>query len=157
MPDLEKVIQGLSACAEEDGCDRCPYEYIGCRATLAEDAIALLKEQEELQAELDIVNEMNTALYGALEEQEARVMQYDEIKKSLGSPVWVEYSEDESRNGFGVPTSDCASWIEIYGANAYSCHSNDSHGIKWRAWTARPTDEQRKAVPWEVKEGKDEE
>lgn len=46
MPDREKVMRGLWACAEEDSCDSCPYEYIGCRATLAEDVIALLKEQE---------------------------------------------------------------------------------------------------------------
>ena len=53
--DREKVIKGLERCKlyNKVNCDKCPYDYNGrgngkseCTAELAEDALALLKEQE---------------------------------------------------------------------------------------------------------------
>lgn len=53
--DREKVISGLQRCRlmNKVNCDKCPYDYNGrgngkseCTAELAEDALALLKEQE---------------------------------------------------------------------------------------------------------------
>ena len=46
MIDKEQVIRGLERCAGTD-CTGCPYQGISpCQNKLAEDAIALLKEQE---------------------------------------------------------------------------------------------------------------
>ena len=53
MPDREKVTQCLETCVS--GCkEGCPYEYknfiyrVGCKVDLMRDALALLKEQEEV-------------------------------------------------------------------------------------------------------------
>ena len=54
--DREKVIKGLERCKlfNKVNCDKCPYDYNGrgngkseCTAELAEDALALLKEQQQ--------------------------------------------------------------------------------------------------------------
>ena len=54
MPDREKVMQWLETCVR--GCEGgCPYEYknlvyrVECKADLMRDALALLKEQEEIK------------------------------------------------------------------------------------------------------------
>lgn len=53
--DREKVISGLQRCrlVNKVNCDKCPYDYNGrgngkseCTAELAEDILAMLKEQE---------------------------------------------------------------------------------------------------------------
>lgn len=51
MPDREKVIKGLECCKRKDGseCRVCPYtesEY--CTEDMVTDALALLKEQEDV-------------------------------------------------------------------------------------------------------------
>ena len=53
MPDMEKVTYGLRClCYGDTECKECPYAkdgsgWYGCRSSCAEDAIDLLKEQEE--------------------------------------------------------------------------------------------------------------
>lgn len=63
MVDREKVIKGLERCKlyNKVNCDKCPYDYNGrgngkseCTAELASDALALLKEQEEIVPYIDI-------------------------------------------------------------------------------------------------------
>ena len=51
MSDRENVIKGIDICLDRFRCgEDCPYyntEKIGCMEQLREDALALLKEQEE--------------------------------------------------------------------------------------------------------------
>lgn len=53
MPDLEKVIRGLTACADNtptEDCRKCPYqgeEY--CTDAVMLDALALLRKQEPVK------------------------------------------------------------------------------------------------------------
>ena len=55
MADRVKVIKGLEICANrvpgKYDCNKCPYEIDGnyCEINLTNDAIALLKEQEEIR------------------------------------------------------------------------------------------------------------
>lgn len=131
----EKVMLGLECCAKVMKCTECPYSVFTdvdgngyCRVdNMISDALALLKEQE------------------------ARVMTYEEIKDNLGVPVWVEYTDNENWNGYGVPTSDHKAYIMIYGANAYCAHNARSHNVKWRCWTSRPTPDQMRDTKWEDK------
>ena len=54
MIDIEKVIKGLELC-KIGRCDsRCPYNNInvGCKKQLADDTLALLKEQEPIPVEI---------------------------------------------------------------------------------------------------------
>ena len=50
MPDMEKVIKTLENCREGGLCDGCPYENntSRCIFRLHDDALALLKDQQEL-------------------------------------------------------------------------------------------------------------
>ena len=54
MADREKVIRGLETCRTRVNCKECPYAYDKrandsyCEAVLHNDALALLKEQEEI-------------------------------------------------------------------------------------------------------------
>ena len=50
MADRKKVIEGLKCCAHTDGieCPNCPYWHDDdCVEMLMDDALAMLKEQEE--------------------------------------------------------------------------------------------------------------
>ena len=48
MTDFEKVVKGLECCYLKASCTECPYdEYGRCVTSVAADAIALLKEQQE--------------------------------------------------------------------------------------------------------------
>ena len=58
MIDREKIISGLQRCRlmNKVNCDKCPYDYNGrgngkseCTAELADDVLALLKEQEAVK------------------------------------------------------------------------------------------------------------
>lgn len=91
-----------------------------------------------------------------LKEQEPRVLTWKDVKESIGVPVWVEYEDYDSWNGYGVPTSyyrnlDYGECVLIYGANAYSAHYENTYNMKWRCWTSRPTPEQMEETPWEEK------
>ena len=74
MTDREKVERGLERCAGTD-CTGCPYQGISpCQNKLAEDALALLKEQEP------------------------RVLSWEEVKKSWSAYRYVElYSPQVQR------------------------------------------------------------
>ena len=68
MPDREKVINGLEVCRDQNNppgyrftscVDDCPYYGNGCASKLKEDAIALLKEQEAVEPEVEVLNEID--------------------------------------------------------------------------------------------------
>lgn len=55
MADREKVIKGLECCISEQACKGCPYNQSEtghlCSFNCIRDAIALLKEQEQISEE----------------------------------------------------------------------------------------------------------
>jgi hypothetical protein len=124
---LEKVILGLKChkAGFYEECLKCPFHDDGRETTLCNDAIALLRDQEP------------------------RVMTFEEIKDNMGVPVCVEYADNENWNGYGVPTSDHKAYIMIYGANAYCANYAHTHNTAWRAWSAKPSEQQMKETPWE--------
>lgn len=150
MPDLEKVIAGLECCQTKEGtsyteCEAggCPYRYEGvdCMTKLHQNALALLQEQEP------------------------RVMTMEEVEAYKGF-VWVEFqSRTAARNttlslecvtvratdnfpdSFILATDSGIAWTrDRCDYNAGIWFGTNSG---WRCWTARPTDEQRKAVAWD--------
>lgn len=142
MTDKEKVIRGLEAHANPKSCetcagDLCPYYYRGgsyskvtCSSILAADALALLKEQE------------------------ARVMTLEEVKQhdNQDGCVWFEQPTYNAVAAFVRQDEDCTEIISPYLLGEPINHgymSNTFYAKAWRAWTSRPTEEQRKAVPWE--------
>lgn len=129
MPDVEKVIKGFECC-DNDDCDNCPYfrsddenDLGTCKATLHRDAIALLKAQEP------------------------RVLGLDEFHR--GMAVWLEYVDKEDVvlviGGSSCGGAKC--FITEYDLGVSALDSE--YGIRWRAWTAKPTIKMQKAVKWD--------
>lgn len=136
MPDREKVIKGLEHCSNKSFCnDSCPYSSIlrdpnfgidECMTQLAHDALELLKGQE------------------------ARVMTLDEVKAFDWDYCYLEEERlpgKEYRIICGNYALSCITWPCV--ASIRIQHGDNNYGKKWRCWTYRPTEEQRKAVKWE--------
>lgn len=73
-----------------------------------------------------------------LKAQEPRVLTLDEfmahwkLPPQERPPIWEEWKIDKGKG----------SW-KLYG------RATGGYGTLWRSWSARPTDEQREAVPWD--------
>ena len=138
MPDREKVIKGLECCLHGPmQCEKCPYmSEIGetvpnCVKTMRTDAISLLKEQEPRVMKLQEVHEMSWD-YCYLEEEVIK----DKVLRIYSGKYRIK----------------CITWPSI--ASCVLSFGDEAYGKRWRCWTSRPTDEQRKATPWEPpKEG----
>ena len=81
---------------------------------------------------------------------EPRVMTYDElatfdgaflIESSATSPLdWVYFLDTDTKSD--------AVWLEDFDWERYFVYRED-YGTYMRCWTSRPTEEQRKVVPWD--------
>lgn len=110
---------------------------------------------------LDVIRYLLTA-------QQPRVMTLDEVMKHYSlPPVFVDdlgmeedYLQDIQPLYFEFPSNDPwnVHWRGYQHIRQYLDHWKPSYGQKWRCWTARPTDEQREATPWDEppKEGESE-
>ena len=130
MDKREQVIQGLEH-HHNTACDYCPYYKNGCAHKMFDDAIALLKEKE----------------------LQPRVMTLDEVKtaKCSGTPVYVEdVKEHYSEMAFVTVVDGFDEWVHItfHGEKSIFGKRCREYGTKWRCWTSRPTNKQRKAVAW---------
>lgn len=135
MPDREKVIKGLECCSAMSGdeCRRCPYSS-DCRDEilpvgmlhLANDALELLKGQEP------------------------RVLTLEDVKAFDWDYCYLE-EERLPGKGYRAVCGDyaltCITWPCVTSMRIQ--HGDESYGRKWRCWSAKPTDEQRKAVKWD--------
>ena len=130
MADIEKVTKGL---CEAIGII---HGYVGKRywgygEQACRDAIELLKEKK------------------------ARVMTLDEVITFDWDYCYLEEERlpgKEYRKIFGDYALTCITWPCI--ASMRIQHGDKNYGRKWRCWSAKPTEEQRKAEPW--KEGEQE-
>lgn len=135
MTKLEKVIKQLEICKAAYRTHKCPqdcplFKTDDCYFINMIDALELLKEREP------------------------RVLTWEELI-DVTDPVWYE-----ERDGI----SSWALCTDVTRGNSYedmsyeffenydnSCIREyaDKCNVYWRCWTARPTDEQRKAAKWE--------
>lgn len=135
MIDREKVIRAIEAHMGGIQCDRCPYkedcDFTEEMPAVLGDALALLKEQE------------------------ARVMTVDEVRDNCFY-MWAEFfsptAERECLIFCGVGQNqdyeECADLYKDSGVVSWQIKW-DNYGRTWRCWTARPTEEQRKAAKWD--------
>ena len=139
MPDREKVLKALEHHKETAVCNGCPYagddDTPQGNCPVYDDALALLREQEP------------------------RVMTLEEVIKHYSlPPVFVDdlsaqedYLQDIAPLYFDFP--QCDSWaVHWRGYQSVWKYIDDwkaSYGLKWRCWTARPTNKQREAVKWD--------
>lgn len=144
MNEREKIVNAFLHCRVNELCStNCPYwdrnpSIKGCTHKLATD------------------------VYSLLEEQEARVMTLDEIRKA--DYVWLEvnwpYTKDHEpylNIALPVPYED---WnhedMILFRVKAdidQADHDCSVHyfGTVWRCWTAKPTPEQMSGTEWETK------
>lgn len=149
------VCSGLMACRGTNNATtcglQCPYntgKTSHCIDKLMDCALALIRQQQERIIELEAG-------------QTARVMTLEEVNNAENcmEPVFVEMLR---YHGKADITPDVFSWRfvkhitpltdgDIYvlqNADINSALFEETYNITWRCWTQRPTDEQRKAVPW---------
>ena len=84
-----------------------------------------------------------------LEEQEPRLLKLEEVKAFGWDYCYLEEERlpgKEYRAVCGNYALTCITWPCV--ASMRIQHGDDSYGRKWRCWTAKPTEEQRKAVKW---------
>ena len=138
-PSLDDTILGLSYCTKKDGeCpgDKCPFHGSEgyCRYKLDLAALPHLQEYKKL-----------------LEAQKARLLTLDEAKAlPCDTDIWIEYL-----NIFNDQVTYAAT----------ICHNTKSllthrpadvlyhwydYGKSFVIWSGRPTEEQQKAVKWDV-------
>ena len=131
-PNLEKVIRGLSICQPYGQCENedCPYyENNNCLERLQTDALHLLKAQEARVMTICEIQSFDGAVY------------VDEPNKPVCLKMLYCYEVGQRTYGHGYTFVDSDGDKVFYSAQGF--------GTKWRCWTARPTDEQRKAVKWD--------
>lgn len=131
----EKVINGLECCSKGDcaDCDNCTYHGVQtdvpCESTLMRDVLALLKVQEP------------------------RVMTWEEAQANVNEGPFIIMEVRDSTGteiDYGILVGDSYEMSE--GSLLTVCEFGllkDDYGKRFRCWTSRPTDEQRRAVKWE--------
>ena len=85
-----------------------------------------------------------------LKKQEPRVMTLEDVKTFGWDYCYLEEERlpgNEYRSICGDYALTCITWPYISSMRIQ--HGDDSYGKKWRCWSAKPTDEQRRAVKWE--------
>ena len=122
--------------------------FIECRTKMAmpgEAMVLLGSWQKSLDMAID-----------ALKAQEPRVMTLEEVVARCGEPAYLE--SRNSRKSTYVLIYDVQEGMGITGVRIGLTQpghitiwpARDLYGVKWRCWTARPTDEQREATPWQA-------
>lgn len=132
-------MKGLHACIVQNPddhreCKSCPYRRRGitnepCFNGLMIDAIALLKEQE------------------------ARVLSAEEIRSGEAVVVWLEDKDRENvipGIWFRLSNEGGDEAVDIHVMDGFIGARLAEYNKRWRAWTAHPSDEQRKAVKWDA-------
>ena len=150
MTDLEKILTGLAACmpqTEEDaaiGCNGCPYngnpcggdyqdnDHVNLPVRMIEDIRALLKAQEPRVMTLEEVKSMKRYTICAVE-------QHSKLKLNVFN---AEY-----RGCFAIGQKHMLDFGLYMDVNPYR-RSEGGYDKTWRCWTARPSDEVRRATPW---------
>lgn len=127
MTDREKVIAGLESQLDDLSKYADADEVLTLTQGQAKDILAQLKEQEP------------------------RVMTRLEVKQSEECIVWFE---DDQFNCYalvdGIDKRNNWVWLNtVSNMSLQQRRDCENYGKRWRCWTKRPTEDQRKAVKWE--------
>lgn len=135
---FEKVRKGMECCIKRQPytCgEMCPYHDDAiCVMKLRQDALALIRQQQERIAELEAA-------------QTARVMTPEEVAAVPdGSVIWEEIKSTGICEAMIRDSNLFANGPDFLALDdVLDC---DDYLKNYRCWTQRPTDEQREAVPW---------
>ena len=129
-PSREEVIEGLKKVW--DAFDHMEHELY---ADYVFDALKMLKDQEPRVLTIEEVLACKPRKEWLWFEENA----YGYIEESVMICAKI-YSFGDSWIAVDVPSQTHDETIEF---------DNENYGKTWRCWSAKPTDEQREAVPWE--------
>lgn len=153
MPDREKVLTALAICTGKCKCLGCWYRQnnpdFRCQERLMADALALLREQEPRLLGLEEVKAI------ALREAERNLSTNVE-------PVWLEQNDGGLTNlalvliswwymeGIDKDETEFEFIAYYFGTDLDDTLNYLDYGTRWRVWSSKPTEEQRKAVKWDA-------
>lgn len=125
MDKLEKVISGLECCKDPMitgiKCNICPYWDDN--------------NPDEYQTSCN--DNLCADALELLKKQQPMLIDVNQMKQLAdGTDVWLEAKDD----GEVFALTVARAWVGYY--------FDGVENGKYRCWTARPTDEQRKSVPW---------
>jgi len=134
MEQIEKVCKGLECCRHlyPKHCEVCEYSATDCTADLADDALSLIRQQQER------IKELETA-------QTPRVMTLEEVSASE-NPFYFETGAVHEW-AIGCCISGDVMFL-TWRNGSFGSFRIDKYNKTWRCWTQRPTEEQREATPW---------
>ena len=138
MTEHDRILDAFRNCITEPKYKDCPWT-----------------ECEELDnRKIKIPADLALSVMRELVAQEPRVLTLEEIigiYEFRESHVWVyntpPYLYLDNRNWIGYWVSWSSIVMCIDGQEPE--YTRDTYGIKWRCWTYRPSDEQRRNTPWE--------
>lgn len=136
MSDRERIISALENCSDPAGkCRDCPYEECErFEKSISEYPDELIRKAVEL-----------------LKEQEPRVLTHEEADaiahQTEETAIYLERKSDKSL--YAAIAGDTQGRVPNISWLGKERNYQDEYGISWRCWSARPTDEQREAIPWE--------
>ena len=147
--DKEKLIRAMEYCTaditpvdENDEClgDVCPfkeggYESGDCQENMIRAALALLREQEARVMDAEEVARLTEETY-----QWLWIEEIQNITWNLHCLRAFVYSKHPDTGEFYILANGYRDIVKLEG---------DEYGKTWRCWTSRPTEEQRKAVRWD--------
>ena len=154
MCDLRKVIRGLELCEYLKGmpqCDSCPYDGKDCWARLKRDALSLLKAQGTRMLTADEIKAMHDGSVLCVEQLLSRE---DGERGYVTGSTWGVMCNRNGKEGDGMIVSMLGTFLtetisEIPYKTTYTGRNGKRRVGMYRFWTARPTEQQSKAVKWD--------
>lgn len=131
---IEKVINGLWCCIHSGNCNKCGYDGTGnntasCLVNVLKDALALLKAQEPHLLTLDEIHD-SMVVYLEAGTEFLKRMDDDGVVLAIG----------------GSERAGAKCFITVWDVGIAAM--DDEYNVTWRAWSERPTVEQRERTPW---------
>ena len=135
MNNVDEIIMSLSEIADQP----------------TEDGMINGVPQQTIRDALELINYQHEHIEAFLRDQEPRLLKLEEVKAFGWDYCYLEEERlpgKEYRAVCGNYALTCITWPCV--ASMRIQHGDDSYGRKWRCWTAKPTEEQRKAVKWDA-------
>ena len=102
---------------------------------------------------VDLTTEDGFEILDMLKAQEPRVLTLEEVLSSPDTMIWVDeiWNDENSAEQYALIENftyeNCYVILRFFDGSS-SEESTHYYNEKWRCWSARPTDEQREAIPW---------
>lgn len=148
MENIDKVIKTIEERLDEaNPWKEMPPLHCDVRFALLEEILDLLNSYKELQERHKILVEKSDDMYAMLKEQKAHILAIEELWNT--EVVWLE-RRDKKYVKAALPFIDAQDDTYLFNTSLGEIELLPHlYRHTWIAWSARPTEEQRRAVKWE--------